>query len=137
MNYIIKIKVITLFIFFCTLSLSFATDPYDNDLKGKSLICRAESDSIDDWGIKFLEDQNLKMYSLDKFIYEIFQYKRTYRTNLRNIMIFKDNDVEFSINRKTLKFGNKNCKITSKDPRILLENRIYELKKEKTELNKI
>ena len=92
MNYIIKIKVITLFIFFCTLSLSFATDPYDNDLKGKSLICRAESDSIDDWGIKFLEDQNLKMYSLDKFIYEIFQYKRTYRTNLRNIP--QDNTTE-------------------------------------------
>ena len=87
MKNIIKINVITFFVFFSFLSLSFATDPYDNDLKGKNLICRAESDSIDDWGIKFLEDKNLRMYSLDKFIYEIFQYKRTYRTNLRNIMI--------------------------------------------------
>ena len=65
-----------------------ATDPYDNDLRGKRLICFADSDSIDDWGVKFLENKGIILYSLDKFIYEIFQYSRTYRTDLRNIMIF-------------------------------------------------
>ena len=84
-----------------------ATDPYDNDLRGKRLICFADSDSIDDWGVKFLENKGVILYSLDKFIYEIFQYSRTYRTDLRNIMIFKGSDIEYTINRKSLKFGNK------------------------------
>lgn len=112
-------------------------DPYDNDLNGKKLICFTSSDSIDDWGIKFLQDKKVLLYSLDKFIYEIYQYSRTYRTDLRNIMILKGNDVEFVINRKTLKFGNKICKLNNNDPKILLENRIEELKKAKTKLNKI
>ncbi len=49
-------------------------DPYDNDLNGKQLICFTSSDSIDDWGIKFLQDKKVLLYSLDKFIYEIYQY---------------------------------------------------------------
>ena len=114
-----------------------ANDPYDNELSGKNLIWYTNSDSIDDWGLKFLADREVILYSLDKFIYEIFQYKRTYRTNLRKIMIFKGNDIEFNINRKTLRFGNKNCKLDKNDPKILLEKRIQELKDEKTKSNKI
>ena len=34
-------------------SFSYATDPYDNDLNGKKLICLTSSDSIEDWGMKF------------------------------------------------------------------------------------
>ena len=114
-----------------------ATDPYDNDLRGKRLICFADSDSIDDWGIKFLENKAIILYSLDKFIYEIFQYSRTYRTDLRNIMVFKGSDIEFTINRKSLKFGNKECKVTDLEPKILLEKRIEQLKNKKTRANKI
>ena len=114
-----------------------ATDPYDNDLRGKRLICFADSDSIDDWGVKFLENKAIILYSLDKFIYEIFQYSRTYRTDLRNIMVFKGSDIEFTINRKSLKFGNKECKVTDLEPKILLEKRIEQLKKKKTRANKI
>ena len=114
-----------------------ATDPYDNDLRGKRLICFADSDSIDDWGAKFLENKRIILYSLDKFIYEIFQYSRTYRTDLRNIMIFKGSDIEFTINRKSLKFGNKECQVTDLEPKILLEKRIEQLKNQKTKANKI
>ena len=114
-----------------------ATDPYDNDLRGKRLICFADSDSIDDWGAKFLENKRIILYSLDKFIYEIFQYSRTYRTDLRNIMIFKGSDIEFTINRKSLKFGNKECQVTDLEPKILLEKRIEQLKSKKTKSNKI
>ena len=114
-----------------------ATDPYDNDLRGKRLICFADSDSIDDWGVKFLENKAIILYSLDKFIYEIFQYSRTYRTDLRNIMVFKGSDIEFTINRKSLKFGNKECKVTDLEPKILLEKRIEQLKNNKTRANKI
>tara|TARA_B100001121_G_scaffold96332_1_gene85276 strand:+ start:542 stop:964 length:423 start_codon:yes stop_codon:yes gene_type:complete len=123
------------FIFSCKNIL--ATDPYDNDLRGKRLICFADSDSIDDWGIKFLENKRIILYSLDKFIYEIFQYSRTYRTDLRNILIFKGSDIEFSINRKSLKFGNKECQVTDLEPKILLEKRIEQLKNKKTKANKI
>ena len=114
-----------------------ATDPYDNDLRGKRLICFADSDSIDDWGAKFLENKGIILYSLDKFIYEIFQYSRTYRTDLRNIMIFKGSDIEYTINRKSLKFGNKECQVTDLEPKILLEKRIEQLKNKKTKANKI
>ena len=130
-------------VFFLIVALIFsyknvlATDPYDNDLRGKRLICFADSDSIDDWGAKFLENKRIILYSLDKFIYEIFQYSRTYRTDLRNIMIFKGSDIEFTINRKSLKFGNKECQVTDLEPKILLEKRIEQLKNKKTKANKI
>ena len=130
-------------IIFLTIALIFcyknilATDPYDNDLRGKRLICFADSDSIDDWGVKFLENKGVILYSLDKFIYEIFQYSRTYRTDLRNIMIFKGSDIEYTINRKSLKFGNKECQVTDLEPKILLEKRIEQLKNKKTKANKI
>ena len=133
-NKIIFLLILT-FIFSCKNIL--ATDPYDNDLRGKRLICFADSDSIDDWGIKFLENKRIILYSLDKFIYEIFQYSRTYRTDLRNILIFKGSDIEFSINRKSLKFGNKECQVTDLEPKIMLEKRIEQLKNKKTKANKI
>ena len=135
-NYINK-TVIFLVVALISYTNTLATDPYDNDLRGKRLICFADSDSIDDWGVKFLENKGIVLYSLDKFIYEIFQYSRTYRTDLRNIMIFKGSDIEFTINRKSLKFGNKECKVTDMEPKILLEKRIEQLKKKKTRANKI
>ena len=135
-NYLNK-TIIFLIVALISYTNTLATDPYDNDLRGKRLICFADSDSIDDWGVKFLENKGIVLYSLDKFIYEIFQYSRTYRTDLRNIMIFKGSDIEFTINRKSLKFGNKECKVTDMEPKILLEKRIEQLKKKKTRANKI
>ena len=136
-NFINKIIILLILAFIFSCKNILATDPYDNDLRGKRLICFADSDSIDDWGIKFLENKRIILYSLDKFIYEIFQYSRTYRTDLRNILIFKGSDIEFSINRKSLKFGNKECQVTDLEPKILLEKRIEQLKNKKTKANKI
>ncbi len=125
----------TLFLFFSTNPLS--NDPYDNDLKGKKLICFVQSESIEDWGIKFMEDNKVILYSMNKILYEIYKYKRTYRTDLRNIKIFNNKDVEFVINRSTLKFRNKKCSLTEIEPRILLQRRIEEIKLKKTEENLI
>ena len=136
-NFINKIIILLILAFIFSCKNILATDPYDNDLRGKRLICFADSDSIDDWGIKFLENKRIILYSLDKFIYEIFQYSRTYRTDLRNILIFKGSDIEFSINRKSLKFGNKECQVTDLEPKIMLEKRIEQLKNKKTKANKI
>ena len=136
-NFINKIIILFILAFIFSCKNILATDPYDNDLRGKRLICFADSDSIDDWGIKFLENKGIILYSLDKFIYEIFQYSRTYRTDLRNILIFKGSEIEFSINRKSLKFGNKECQVTDLEPQILLEKRIEQLKNKKTKANKI
>ena len=52
-------------------------------------------------------------------------------------MIFKGSEIEFTINRKSLKFGNKECKVTDLEPKILLEKRIEQLKNQKTKANKI
>ena len=136
-NFLNKIIILLILAFIFSCKNILATDPYDNDLRGKRLICFADSDSIDDWGIKFLENKRIILYSLDKFIYEIFQYSRTYRTDLRNILIFKGSDIEFSINRKSLKFGNKECQVTDLEPKIMLEKRIEQLKNKKTKANKI
>ena len=87
---------------------SLANDPYDNDLTGKKLICFVKSESIEDWGVKFLPDNQVVLYSMNKLLYEIYKYKRTYRTDLRNIKIFNNKGIEFVINRSTLKFRNKN-----------------------------
>ena len=114
---------------------SKAIEPYDNDLNGKNLICLSESDSIDDYGIKFLSNKRVILYSLDKFIYELFQYKRSYKTDKRNIKIYNGNEIDFLINRKSLRFGNKKCKITQQDPIFILKNRIRSLKKSKTKNN--
>ena len=114
---------------------SRAIEPYDNDLNGKNLICLSESDSIDDYGIKFLSNKRVILYSLDKFIYELFQYKRSYKTDKRNIKIYNGNEIDFLINRKSLRFGNKKCKITNQDPIFILKNRIRSLKKFKTKNN--
>ena len=114
---------------------SRANEPYDNDLNGKNLICLSESDSIDDYGIKFFSNKRVILYSLDKFIYELFQYKRSYKTDKRNIKIYKGNEIDFLINRKSLRFGNKKCNITNQDPIFILKNRIQSLKKFKTKNN--
>ena len=78
---------------------SKANEPYDNDLSGKNLICLSESDSIDDYGIKFFSNKRVILYSLDKFIYELFQSKRSYKTDKRNINIYKGNEIDFLINK--------------------------------------
>ena len=125
-----------LFIFTILLSsFTNATDPYDNDLNGKKLICFTGSDSIEDWGIKFGSNKKVHLYSLDKFIFEMYEHKRTYTTDKRNILIINGNEIEFLINRKTLKFANKSCKLTNQEPFILLQKRIEDLKKEKTKKN--
>ena len=114
-----------------------SNDPYDNDLTGKKLICFFKSESIEDWGIKFLPDTQVILYSMNKLLYEIYKYKRTYRTDLRNIKIINNKDIEFVINRSTLKFRNKKCSLADIEPFILLQRRIDEIKKEKTKKNKI
>ena len=114
-----------------------SNDPYDNDLAGKKLICFVKSESIEDWGIKFLPDNQVILYSMNKLLYEIYKYKRTYRTDLRNIKIINNKDIEFVINRSTLKFRNKKCTLAEIEPFILLQRRIDEIKQEKTKKNKI
>ena len=92
---------------------------------------------LKDWGIKFLKNNEVKMYSLNKAIYEIYQYNRKYRTNIRNIIISKNNKIEFIINRSRLVLGNKSCKIVLGDPLILLQERIKSIKKDRKEKNRI
>ena len=116
---------------------SLANDPYDNDLTGKKLICFVKSESIEDWGIKFLPDNQVILYSMNKLLYEIYKYKRTYRTDLRNIKIFNSKGIEFVINRSTLKFRNKKCELADIEPFVLLQRKIDEIKKKKTEKNQI
>ena len=129
--------------FFILLFYSFfssnvlSNDPYDNNLAGKKLICFVKSESIEDWGIKFLPDNQVILYSMNKLLYEIYKYKRTYRTDLRNIKIINNKDIEFVINRSTLKFRNKKCSLAEIEPFILLQRRIDEIKQEKTKKNKI
>ena len=127
--------ILVFYFFFSSNVLS--NDPYDNDLAGKKLICFVKSESIEDWGIKFLPDNQVILYSMNKLLYEIYKYKRTYRTDLRNIKIINNKDIEFVINRSTLKFRNKKCALSDIEPFILLQRRIDEIKQEKTKKNKI
>ena len=131
-----KFFLILIFYFFLNSNV-LSNDPYDNDLAGKKLICFVKSESIEDWGIKFLPDNQVILYSMNKLLYEIYKYKRTYRTDLRNIKIINNKDIEFVINRSTLKFRNKKCSLADIEPFILLQRRIDEIKKEKTKKNKI
>ena len=116
-------------------AFSYATDHYDNDLNGKKLICLTSSDSIEDWGMKFGPNKKVSLYSLDKFLFEMFEHKRKYITDKRNIKIMNGNEIEFLINRQSLRFANKTCKLTNQEPFILLQKRIEDLKKEKTKKN--
>ena len=127
----------TLVFYFFFSSIVLSNDPYDNDLAGKKLICFVKSESIEDWGVKFLPDNQVILYSMNKLLYEIYKYKRTYRTDLRNIKIINNKDIEFVINRSTLKFRNKKCALADIEPFILLQRRIDEIKQEKTKKNKI
>ena len=124
---------IMLFIF----SSANSKDPHDDNLVGKNLICFNESFSVEDWGIKFLENKKVKLFSLEKTMYEIYQYPRSYRTNLRNIIIMKLGKIEYVINRKRLIFGNKQCKIVKGDPLVLLQERVKDLKYKRKKGNKI
>ena len=128
-------------LFLCILlfvySISESKDPHDDDLRGKNLMCFNKSLNIDDWGLKFLQDKNVELFSLNKNIYEIYQYKRKYRTDIRNIYIYKNKDIDYIINRNRLLFGNKKCKIVTGDPIILFQQRIDKLKKQKQEGNRI
>ena len=130
----IKMKFLVIFVLLLS-SFSYATDPYDNDLDGKKLICLTKSDSIQDWGIKFGPNKKVNLYSLDKFLFEMYEHKRKYITNKRNIKIMNGNEIEFLINRQSLRFANKTCKLTNQEPFILLQKRIEDLKKEKTKKN--
>jgi len=56
---------------------------------------------------------------------------------LRNILIFKNKDVEYIINRTRLKLGNKQCKLVKGDPLILLQERIEALKLNKRKGNRL
>ena len=129
-----KLILFFLFFFFCN---SEAKDPHDDDLNGKNLLFFNKSTNIDDWGIMFLRNKNVKLFSLNKNIYEIYQYKRKYRTDIRNIYIINNENIEYIINRSRLTFGNKSCKIVSGDPIILFQKRINDLKKQKQQSNKI
>ena len=123
------------FIFFCNFLL--AQEPHDDNLKGKNLICFNNSLSVDDWGVKFLIDKKVVLYSLDKSLYEIYQYQRTYRTNLKDIIVSKDQKIEYIINRSRLTLGNKKCKLVKGDPLILLNKKILDLKLKRKKKNKI
>ena len=92
---------------------------------------------MDDWGLKFLIDKKVILYSLDKSLYEIYQYQRTYRTNLRNIIISKDQKIEYIINRSRLTLGNKKCKLVNGDPLILLQQKILDMKLKRKQGNRI
>ena len=85
----------TLVLYFFFSSIVLSNDPYDNDLAGKKLICFVKSESIEDWGVKFLPDNQVILYSMNKLLYEIYKYKRTYKTDLRNIKIINNKDIEF------------------------------------------
>ena len=123
-----------LFIFSCPL-FPQANEPYDHNLEGKNLICFANSNSIEDWGIKFLPNKSVILYSLDKFIFELYEYKRSYKSDERNIKIYNGKEIDFLINRRTLRFANKKCSLTKYDPLFLLKDRIENLKKSKTKKN--
>ena len=68
---------------------------------------------------------------MNKLLYEIYRYERTYRTDLRNIKIFNNKDIEFVINRSTLKFRNKIRSLygTKKGKKICLEKKTQPKKK--------
>lgn len=128
---------ITLIVFIFLNNLLLAQEPHDDDLKGKNLICFNNSLSVDDWGVKFLIDKKVVLYSLDKSLYEIYQYQRTYRTNLKDIIVSKDQKIEYIINRSRLTLGNKKCKLVKGDPLILLNKKILDLKLKRKKKNKI
>ena len=52
----------TLVFYFFFSSIVLSNDPYDNDLAGKKLICFVKSESIEDWGVKFLPDNQVILY---------------------------------------------------------------------------
>ena len=136
-NYFVRnlILIFTTTLFLFNLKFTNANEPYDNDLNGKNLICFTKSDSIEDWGIKFLSNKKVTLYSLDKFIYELYEHKRSYRTDERYIKIYNGTEIDLLINRKTLRFSNKKCSLTNEDPMILLKKRIQNLKESKTKKN--
>ena len=128
---------VTLFFLIFLNNSLLALEPHDDDLKGKNLICFNNSYSVADWGVKFLVDKKVILYSLDKSLYEVYQYARTYRTNLRDIIISKDQKIEYIINRSRLTLGNKKCKLVKGDPLILLNKKILDIKLKRKKENRI
>ena len=57
---------IFLLIFLLCFNSSFGKDPHDDNLKGKNLICFNDSFSVEDWGIRFLGNKNVELFSLNK-----------------------------------------------------------------------
>ncbi len=131
-------KLISLFTIILLLNTQAKTNtPYEENLTDLNLICSNDSQSVQDWGLTFTDNENVKLFSLDKFIYEIYEYQRSYKTDLRNIIIFKDDKVDYVINRSRLMLGNKKCKIIDRNPFIVLQNRINDLKSNMRQNNKI
>ena len=105
-------KLISLFTIILLLNTQAKTNtPFEENLTDLNLICSNDSQSVQDWGLTFTDNKNVKLFSLDKFIYEIYEYQRSYKTDLRNIIIFKDDKIDYVINRSRLMLGNKKCKI--------------------------
>ena len=65
---------ISLIFYFYHESLN-ANQPYDNDLNEKKLICYNKSHSIDDWGIKFLSNKKVILYSLENLFMNFMSIK--------------------------------------------------------------
>ena len=131
-------KKLLIFIFITTLNINVESkDPYDDDLKGLNLICSNDSLSIQDWGLTFKNKKKVKLFSLDKKLYEVFQYQRSYRTDARNIIILKNEKIDFIINRTRLMLSNKKCKIVDGDPLLTLQEKIIEIQSKRREGNKL
>ena len=131
-------KKILIFIFITTFNINVESkDPYDDDLKGLNLICSNDSLSIQDWGLTFKNKKKVKLFSLDKKLYEVFQYQRSYRTDARNIIILKNEKIDFIINRTRLMLSNKKCKIVDGDPLLILQEKIIDIQSKRREGNKL
>lgn len=131
-------KKLLIFIFITTFNINVESkDPYDDDLKGLNLICSNDSLSIQDWGLTFKNKKKVKLFSLDKKLYEVFQYQRSYRTDARNIIILKNEKIDFIINRTRLMLSNKKCKIVDGDPLLTLQEKIIEIQSKRREGNKL
>lgn len=131
-------KKLLIFIFITTFNINVESkDPYDDDLKGLNLICSNDSLSIQDWGLTFKNKKKVKLFSLDKKLYEVFQYQRSYRTDARNIIILKNEKIDFIINRTRLMLSNKKCKIVDGDPLLILQEKIIDIQSKRREGNKL
>ena len=62
-------KLISLFTIILLLNTQAKTNtPYEENLTDLNLICSNDSQSVQDWGLTFTDNENVKLFSLDKFI---------------------------------------------------------------------